>query len=86
MENLKRTMLIVFAWLMFLSVSVTMSGCGTTSQVRSYGRDVAYLYCEATSDEFKAVVKARLNRRGIEVGVDFCTVRGLVEVVRNDGA
>lgn len=82
MGSLKRTAAAMFGWLIFLIAGTTMSGCTNAYQVG----DISRLYCHSTSDEFKTAIRATLSDKGIKVGIDYCAIHGLVEVVKNDGA
>ncbi|WP_041421660.1 hypothetical protein [Shewanella sediminis] len=45
--------------------------------------DISAAYCGATTDEFRAQLKAELNEQGLSVGVDYCSVHGLIDAVVN---
>ncbi len=66
-----------------LTLATLVVGCANIDY--QFG-DISRAYCGSTSDEFRAEIKARLSEKGVEIGVDYCVLHGLVDaVVANEG-
>lgn len=65
---------------LILMMVLLLSGCANFDY--QFG-DFSQVYCNSVSEPFRAQLKAELNERGIAVGVDYCAVHGLVDVVIN---
>lgn len=61
---------------MLLAVML-LSGCASNYQ---FG-DLSEAYCTSTSAEFRAELKAKLSEEGLNIGVDYCSMYGFIEVV-----
>ena len=58
-------------------VTFLMLGCATNYKVG----DISRAYCGSTDPEFRAQVKVMLRKTGVDIGVDYCSVHGLVDVM-----
>ncbi|WP_286269518.1 hypothetical protein [Thalassotalea hakodatensis] len=65
-------------FLLTVFMAMLMIGCSSNYQVG----DISRAYCQSENLEFRAMVKATLTSQGIKVGVDYCTIHGFVDVVR----
>lgn len=60
---------------------VSMQGCSTTSVKNYQLGDISKRYCGSTSQEFRAIIKATLTKKGFDIGVDYCAAHGLVDAL-----
>ena len=71
MVGLKRVSAILFVLL--------LASCSSTYE---FG-DLSKNYCQSTSPELRVIIKDQLNLVGVDIGVDFCTARGLADAMIN---
>ncbi len=69
MVGLKRVSIIVFILL--------LASCSSTYK---FG-DISKNYCQSVNPELRIVIKEQLNSAGVDIGVDFCAARGLVDAM-----
>lgn len=70
---------LLVAAMLILSVGV-IGGCSTNYQLG----DVSKVYCGSTNQEFRAQIKVTLQKKGFDIGVDYCAAHGLVDAVVGD--
>jgi hypothetical protein len=65
-----------------------IAGCSMGCSANYKFGDLSKSYCASTNPDFREVIKNNLADMGVELGVDYCTVRGLVDamVTINDQA
>lgn len=74
MKNVK---VLLIAFLVFL-----VSACSANYK---FG-DLSEAYCSSTSPEFRATIKSDLAANNITIGVDYCTVHGLIDAMQPSSA
>ncbi len=62
--------------LIVLSVAL-VSACSANYEVG----DLSKAYCGSTSPEFRATIKSDLAANNISIGVDYCSVHGLIDAM-----
>lgn len=69
----------LFACLVLLACISTLMGCASYQ----FG-DVSRAYCSSTVAEYRLAFKARLDEKGLSVGVGYCESLGLIDRFRGD--
>lgn len=59
---------------------ILLAGC---ANIDYHLGDISKAYCSSTNDELRGHLKAKLNENGLTIGVDYCSVHGLVDTVVN---
>lgn len=72
----------VFFVLMYLLVFALSVGCSSNNY--EFG-NVSKAYCQSDNKETRSLIKAVLNSKGVNVGVDYCALRGFVGGVIHNG-
>lgn len=75
MESLIGKFLLVLVFL----VLVLSVGC-TSIKTYEFG-DISRIYCGTTNKEIRANIKATLSKKGVKIGVDYCSSAGLVDAL-----
>lgn len=70
----------VLKMLMVACLVFFVSACSSTYK---FG-DLSKSYCGSTSPEFRAVVKSTLAGEGVIVGIGYCDIRGLIDMIMVD--
>ena len=59
---------------------ILLAGC---ANIDYHLGDISKAYCGSSNDELRGLLKAKLNESGLTIGVDYCSVHGLVDAVVN---
>ena len=62
--------------LLILLLSLTATSCANYQ----FG-DISTRYCNSEKPEIRLALKAVILASGVEVGVDYCTTKGLVDIL-----
>lgn len=66
-----------------LLVGLIFSGCASVDNYQ-FG-DLSRTYCATTSPILRTQIKAELNAKGMNIGVDYCQLVGLVDKAVSNG-
>ncbi|MCJ8320425.1 MAG: hypothetical protein MJK12_12380 [Colwellia sp.] len=59
-----------------------LSGC---SAIKNYEfGDISTFYCNSTSEEYRADIRALWDAKGFKIGFNYCTAHGLVDAMGGD--
>lgn len=68
---------------LLVTMVLVIAGCALPQdyQFGDISKTMVKQYCESTNPEFREFTKGELKRYGINIGVDYCTTRGLVDAM-----
>jgi hypothetical protein len=77
--KIQNIMVPVNSWCIFILFLLVLGGCSSNYQLGDISKSFSTSYCHSTDLEFRNIIKAKLDHKGFNIGVGYCSMYGLVD-------